>query len=384
MRYRIVYRLALFSLLFSACTQTTEQNNQEIVVQANDKGLKYAKRFAISKADNYTLVHLFGNKKNYDTTTTFIVYTDSIDLSRFSKKLIPVKSPCLKIAALSSIYASMLCELGAINYLAAIDNIDYVNNPEVIAKHKRGNLPELVKAPEIDLEKTINLRPDMIFTFGMGEWSKDRDERLMRTGIPVAVSVDHLEESPLARAEWIKFFAVFVNSETQADSIFNAVENRYLSLKELAGKAGSRPTVFNEIKYSDSWYMPGGKSYVAQLLDDASANYLWKDNDQFGSLPLSFEQVYAKAKEADYWINLSTLKHKKDLLGYESRYAEFKAFKTGNLYNNTRFTNAKGYSNYWETGMIYPDRILSDLILIFHPELKPEVKNEFYYYEQIK
>lgn len=70
------------------------------------------------------------------------------------------------------------------------------------------------------------------------------------------------------------------------------------------------------------------KSYVAQLLNDAAANYLWKDNDQFGSLPLSFEQVYAKAKDADYWINLSVLKHKKDLLGYESRYAEFKAFKT--------------------------------------------------------
>lgn len=34
--------------------------------------------------------------------------------------------------------------------------------------------------------------------------------------------------------------------------------------------------------------------------------------------------------------------------------------------------------------MIYPDRILSDLILIFHPELKSEVKSEFYYYEQIK
>lgn len=355
-----------------------------VLASIKGTGLGYAKRFAISKTGNYTLVYLFGNKNNYDTTTTFIVYTDSIDLPGLSKKIIPVKSPCLKIAALSSIYASMLCELGTINYLAAIDNIDYVNNKEIISKHRKGELPELAKAPEIDLEKTINLKPDMIFTFGMGEWSKDKDERLVRTGIPVAVSVDHLEESPLARAEWIKFFAVFVNREVQADSIFRSVENRYLNLKELAKKASHRPTVFNEIKYSDSWYMPGGKSYVAQLLNDAAANYLWKDNDQFGSLPLSFEQVYAKAKDADYWINLSVLKHKKDLLGYESRYAEFKAFKTGNLYNNTRHTNAKGYSDYWETGMIYPDRILSDLILIFHPELKSEVKSEFYYYEQIK
>lgn len=383
MQHSIVYSILLFGLLFGACTQTTEQS-YTTSVPVKESSLKYARRFAISKTDNYTLVYLFGNKKNYDTSATFIVYTDSIDLSRFSGKVIPVKSPCVRIAALSSIYASMLCELRAINYLAAIDNIDYVNNTEVIAKHTQGKLQELAKAPEIDLERTINLKPDMVFTFGMGEWSKDKDERLVRTGIPVAVIVDHLEESPLARAEWIKFFAVFLNKEALADSIFTSVENRYLNLKELAKNSRNRPTVFNEIKYSDSWYMPGGKSYVAQLLNDASANYLWKDNDQFGSLPLSFEQVYAKAKDADYWINLSTLKHKKDLLAYESRYSEFRAFKTGNLYNNTRFTNLKGYSDYWETGMIYPDRILSDLILIFHPELKSEVKNEFYYYEQIK
>jgi iron complex transport system substrate-binding protein len=129
--------------------------------------------------------------------------------------------------------------------------------------------------------------------------------------------------------------------------------------------------------------MPGGKSYVAQMLRDAGADYLWKDNEEVGSSPLSFEQVYAKAKDADYWINLSTVRSKTELLAYEKRYAEFKAFKSGELYNNNRFTNEKGYSIYWETGMIFPDRILSDLIQIFHPELKTGTTQEMYYYEKI-
>ena len=158
------------------------------------------------------------------------------------------------------------------------------------------NLKELAKTPQIDLEQTVVLHPDIIFTFGMGEADKDTDKKLVQTKIPVAISVDHLEESPLARAEWIKFFAAFVNKKREADSIFKEVEKNYIDLKATAQKTGSKPTVFNEIKYGDSWYMPGGKSYVAQLLNDAGSTYLWKDDPKFGSLPLSFEQVYAKAK----------------------------------------------------------------------------------------
>jgi len=142
--------------------------------------------------------------------------------------------------------------------------------------------------------------------------------------------------------------------------------------------------VFNEIKYSDSWYMPGGKSYVAELLNDAGANYLWRDNENTGSIPLSFEQVYAVAKDADFWINLSTLRHKRELLSYDSRYSEFKAFKNGQLYNNNLYSNALGYTVYWETGMIYPDRILCDLIRIFHPETKNSLGDKMNYYLQLK
>src|SRR5690606_5534333 len=104
-----------------------------------------------------------------------------------------------------------------------------------------------------------------------------------------------------------------------------------------------KPSVFSEIKYGDVWYLPGGKSFMAQLLNDASADYIWKSDSSAGSLPLSFEQVYSKAKDADFWLNLPLIKTKKELLSYENRYSEFKAFKDGKLYNNTKTTNDKGY-----------------------------------------
>lgn len=370
--------ILLGSLSLLACNQEQGKAPPSVPATGNGATIKYAQHFSIEHKGDTDVLYVFGNRHNRDTTAIFVLGKGAAT-TPLPKNARYLRTPCKKIAALSSIYSAMFCELNAAQNLAAIDNIDYVNNSEIIAQHKAGKLVELARTPEIDLERTISLAPDIIFTFGMGDWEKDLDEKLKRTGIPVAISIDHLEQTPLARAEWIKFFALFVAKTQQADSIFNAVEQNYLALKTKAAQLKDRPTVFSEIKYSDAWYLPGGKSYVATLFEDAGAQYLWKDDRQSGSLPLSFEQVYARAKDADYWLNLSTAKSKKELLAYEPRYTEFKAFKTGNLFNNTKHTNQFGYSDYWETGMIHPERVLSDLIGIFHPEHR----QNFYYYEQL-
>lgn len=365
-----------------ACQNPSSQRLADPSIQ-KDTSIKYAKRFSISSNNETTIIYLFGDRSNFDTTATYVISKNLSNNKPSSKNVFYIKSPCKKIAALSSIYASVFFELGALENLVAIDNIDYVCNAEIISRNKNNRLKELARTQQLDLEQTVALNPDILFTFGMGEGEKDKDKKLFQTGIPVVISIDHLEESPLARAEWLKFFAVFVDKRQLADSIFSEVEKEYISLKNLGNKSVNKPSVFTEIKYSDSWYVPGGKSYVAELLKDAGAEYLWYDDNHFGSLPFSFEQVYAKAKNADYWINLSTVKSKQELLGYESRYVEFKAFKNNALYNNNRIINAFGYSNYWETGMIYPNRILSDLIQIFYPELKEKIKHDLFYYTQI-
>ncbi|MDO9000108.1 MAG: ABC transporter substrate-binding protein [Bacteroidota bacterium] len=375
--------ICVLILLLLGCKTSNDNKEKAAITLTKDTSIKYAKRFAIASNNNITMLYLFGNKDNFDTTATYIVYADSSAIENIPKNITAVKSPCKNIAALSSIYATMLCELGLIDNIIAIDNIDYYNNAEIISRFNSNQIIELSKGIDIDLEQTIQLNPDIIFTFGMGDPKKDVNPKLLQTKIPVAISLDHKEESPLARAEWIKFFAAFVNKKELADSIFNSVEKKYNELTALASSVENKPSVFNDVKYSDSWFMPGGKSYVANLINDAGANYLWRDDANYGSIPLSFEQVYVKAKEADFWINQSTLKTKTELLSFDKRYSEFKAFKNGNLFNNTKTTNKKGYSTYWETGMIYPDKILSDLIQIFHPELKSEIKNNYYYYEQL-
>ena len=377
------YFIVAYCFFLYSC-DSNEERKLALPLTKTENSVKYSKRFTIQVNPGYTLVYIFGNKFNYDTTNVFTIYTDSSIVNKLPKKGIRVKSPCKKIASLSSIYTAMLCDLNAIENIVAIDNIDYVNDVRVITKFKANKLHELSKGPEINVEQTVALHPDVIFSFGMGNPQQDINTKLLQANIPLVISLDHLEETPLARAEWIKFYAAFVNKQSLADSIFNVVEKNYFELKSLAATTKKHPTVFNELKYGDVWYMPGGKSYVAQLIKDAGATYIWQSDSSYGSHPLSFEQVYAKAKDAEYWINLSSVNSKKELLSLEPRYAEFKAVTLGNLYNNNKIKNSKGYSTYWETAMIYPNRILSDLISIFHPELKVQLKNDLYYYQQIE
>jgi len=387
MRLKIKYLVLIaFAGFLFACETDHNNGNQKINLLSNlinDTSVRYAKRFAIAENNYCKVVYLFGNVNINDTSATYIILKDTSYKLKSANNTFVLNSSAKKIASLSSVYTSMLHLLNELPHIYAIDNIDYYTNKTIQRKFDNKQLVELVKSPNIDVEKTIQLNPDIIFTFGMGNPDKEINKKLLLAGIPIAVAVDHLEETPLARAEWIKFFAAFVNKKQKADSIFTSVEKNYFALRKLADSSANKPSVFTEIKLGEIWYVPGGKSFASTFIKDANANYIWKDNDKTGSLHLGFEEVYTKAKDADFWLNMALVTSKKELLAQEPRYSEFKAFKKGNLYNNIKNVNEKGYSDYWETGIIFPDRVLSDLILIFHPELKSRIKNELYYYKKL-
>lgn len=378
-----LFVLVALSCLLNGCKQSGNHSGKVVTEEKliSDTTIKYAKLFLISKATNFKVLHILGKANSPDTTANFIIY-DSVKPSVILPNAYFIKAPAARIISLSSIYTSMLCELGCSKYIVAIENVDYYNNPFIIKAVEKKEIKQVQKNPEIDKETVISLKPDIIFAFGMGKSSGDFDSKLAQSGIPVLVSLDHLEKSPLARAEWLKVFAAFVNETESADSLFNAIEKNYLALKNEAQKFTTKPTVFTELKYGDTWFVPGGKSFMAQLIEDANANYVWRDDTLSGSLPLSFEEVYKKAQLANYWLNVSMCTNKKQVAAQDHRYADFAAYKNNKIYNNNLNSNQLNYSTYWETGIIYPNKILSDLITIFHHNANDSTKMN--YYKQIK
>lgn len=365
-------------LLLLACASTNE--NQQAKNTLTTVPLSYAKRFTIKTSADFTVLELHGNKNDSAITASFVLYKHQ--KPDYTKDTYYIKTPISRVASMSSIYTTMIAQLKCEDKIVAIDNIDYYNNMFIQEQVKKGSIIELSKGPQIDIEKTIALQPDLFLTFGMGSPKDDVDKKLVQSSMPIAVSIDHLEETPLARAEWIKFFAYFFNKESLADSLFQITEKKYKDLKTLAQSSTHKPSVLTEIKYGDAWYIPAGKSFIAHLIEDAGGDYFWKEDTKTGSSAQSFETVYAKAKDCDIWINLYNLNSKKELLSYDERYGLFKACKNNQLYNNNKTQNVLGYSNYWETGITNPDEVLADLIAIFSPTIMPN--HTFNYYKKLE
>ena len=159
---------------------------------------------------------------------------------------------------------------------------------------------------------------------------------------------------------------------------FDSIAENYNNLKELVSKEKIKPIVMSGLPWSGTWYVSGGKSYTAKLIEDAGGEFLWKSINSHESLPIDLETVFQKSNETDYWLNSGSAKTLKEIISVDSRLSNLKPFKNGKIYNNNARLSETGGNDYWESGVINPDVILKDLIVILHPGLLPGYK-PFYY-----
>lgn len=154
---------------------------------------------------------------------------------------------------------------------------------------------------------------------------------------------DYMENTPLGRAEWIKFLGLLFGREQEADSIFTYVSAKYDAMRAIVAQSSdAKPKVLTEQLTSGVWFVPGGDSYMSHLLQDAGANYPWAEDKSTGSLQLNVEQVLTKAGDADVWIvrTYGYDESRDNMLTASDMYRHFKAFNDDGIYGcNTATSN---------------------------------------------
>lgn len=293
-----------------------------------------------------------------------------------------IEVPVESVVSMSTSYLPSLEALGVLDRLVGLDDATYVSNPTVQQMAAEDKLTNLGYGSGVNVEAALALDPDLILTYGSGSPDYDAHPVLVEAGLKSVLNAEWLETSPLGRAEWMKFIALFFNREAIAEEAFNKTAEAYNELATLAGQAEEKPSVFTASDYQGTWYVPGGNSFAAALLRDAGAEYLWADDESTGSLPLAFESVFETAGEADVWVNIGYFFSLDELLAADERYAEFAAFQNGAVWNNDARMGATGGNDYYESAVIHPDVVLADLVSIFHPELMAGY--ERVYYRQVK
>jgi iron complex transport system substrate-binding protein len=186
----------------------------------------------------------------------------------------------------------------------------------------------------------------------------------------------------LGRAEWIKLFGALYSKDNLADSLFNSEEDAYTRLKSLIIKSVTiRPKVMLGLPFKDTWYISPGNSFISNLISDAGGDYLWKDTKSPVSMPYGIENVYIRGLKADYWLNISSVKNRKEITSVDPRLDDFPCFKNDNLFNNNKRITEKGGNDFWESGALHPHLLLKDIATILHPEIF--AGNELMYYKKI-
>lgn len=344
--------------------------------------IEYAENFAVEYANHYKIVTINQTWPGSDPARYVLVQCGTPAPEDVDADAV-IEVPAASLVTMATTYLPFLVDLGLLDHLIGHDEFDYVTSPEVRARIEAGQMTEVGEGAGVSVETMIDLEPSLILTSGSGLAEYDAHPALIAAGLPVVLTGDWLETSPLGRAEWVKFVALFYNAEEKADEVFGAIVENYQALTTLAASAEERPTVFVDAPWQGTWYMAGGKSYTAHLLADAGAEYLWADDESTGSMALDFETVLERAANADFWVNAGGYWFTKDdMLATDERFAEFAAVQNGNVWSNNLYLNDFGGNYYYEGGIAHPDWILADLIAIFHPELLPD--HEFVFYRQLQ
>lgn len=328
---------------------------------------KYATGFKVKYMDDGTRLVDVGDKYH------FALQTDE-QTSEVPEGYTKVKVPIRSTICMTALQLSNFTVLGAHDVVKGITGTKNLYNKDILQRVKDGRIVKIGMEGNFDTELIMAANPDVIF---ISPFKRGGYDAIKETNITLVPHLGYKELDPLGQAEWIKFVAMFVGKEREANKIFNGIEQRYNSVKALAAKATKKPTVFSGEMHGGNWYAVGGKNYLAQMFRDAGAEYILKDDNHDGGVPMEYEQMYSIAANADYWRILNSFPGDftyEALLKSEPRNADFKAFRDRHvIYCNMKRTP------YYELTPVQPDVVLKDLVAIFHPELvEKDYKATFY------
>jgi iron complex transport system substrate-binding protein len=286
-----------------------------------------------------------------------------------------VHVPATSVFAASTTQLMPLVDFDRLDVLTGVSRFRDVVGEAAAKRIASGRVREFAAASVVDAELVVASRPS-VFMSASGDPALTT---IRAAGIPVVANTEWLEPTALARAEWLKYVALFLNEERKATILHDATKARYrsLSARAVAVRDASRPLVMTGRSTRGTWVIAGGRSYVGALIRDAGGRYVWADNTAVGSASIDLEAMIRRAAQADIWINGGGWPSMAAMLDDEPRYAEFKAYKTGQVWVYERKMTDAG-NDYWSRSVIRPDLVLADLVKIFHPSLVPDHTFEWY------
>jgi iron complex transport system substrate-binding protein len=370
----------LLLLICSIYFQCKQEASSKLIISPKNE-IHYAKGFSIVNYKGYSVVKVSNPWPKANKTYTYILKEkeSKVPDSLLQNTIITV--PIKNIVVTSTTHIPSLEMLNEEKSLLGFPNLDYISSDKVRALIDAGKVKELGNNHDLNTEVLIDLQPNVIIGYGIDNNNPTLDN-LQKSGLKVMLNGDWNEETPLGKAEWLKFFGALYGKQKLANKLFSKIETDYLKTIEIAKRATSKPTILIGDIFEGKWNLPKGTSWGCQLLKEANSNYLWQDTKGTGSLSLSFEAVFEKAKTAEFWITSGQFSTYEEMSKANVHYDTFDAFKNKKVYSFNAKKGKTGGILYYELAPNRPDIVLKDIVKILHPELL--VGYEPFFFEKLK
>lgn len=364
--------LTLLSILFTvvaALASCRGGNNPSLTETEGDTiALKYSSLLTIVEHDGYTVATIRNPWKEGKVLHRYYLVPRTSDLSPQASDFADgtvIRTPIRRAAVFTTVHCALLTELGLGDRIVGVADSKYIKIPFVHEQIRKGRIVDCGNGLNPLVEKIMDIKPEAIMLSpfeNSGGYGKMED-----IGIPLIECAEYMECSPLARAEWMRFYGLLFGVSTQTDALFQQVDSSYTALKGKAVQAGTGLSVIVDKVVGSIWYMPGGRSTIGQMLQDAGGRYPWASDTQSGSLSLPFETVLERGGQADVWLFRYSSDHEwnyQELLTGHRGYDQIAAFRQHNVYG----CNVE-QSMFYEETPFHPDRLLCDFLQILHPDI---------------
>lgn len=311
---------------------------------------------------------------NWEVISSRLQYKDDdgkldVKSGNFNYSFEKNKVPFNKIILLNASLMGFVSELEAENVVIGIASPEYIYSEKIHGLIKSGKIQNVGNEQKYDVEKIISMKPDAIFTNYIASFDNTY-QLLKNNNIQVIFLDEYMEQSPMVKTSYIKLFGKLLGKEKEAEERFNQIQKNYNDLKKIALQSTSKPNILANEMYGDVWYMPGGKTFTANYIADANAHYILRDNTEEKAVTMSFEEVFAKSKNIQFWVNAGNHLSKKEMLNINPFYGKLDVFNKGKIYGVSGKEEQKA-NDFFESGVVRSDVVLKDYIKIFHPELLP-------------
>jgi iron complex transport system substrate-binding protein len=272
--------------------------------------------------------------------------------------------------------------LGVIDRLYGVNDLDQYTAPSILKAGEEGRIHSLGTRSPSSIELATTIDTDAVFLFYSANPVYNLHPALRRLGVGAVAVADLFESTPLGRAEWSKFFALFFNEERRANQHFAQSSEQYNALSARARQEPHKPVVLLGFAWTkDVWTASGGGNHHARLVEDAGGQYFLADDSQpAANLRMPLEKAVYESGRAPIWIahnGISRIPSKAALLRKMPLFDSLFTIHNGRVYALDSGAGAGEAIPAADASLNQPEKMLADFISVLHPELLPGYRPVF-------